>query len=49
MEIEGETQEQVERMLDKLHVEKEKITARNTQDIYEQYGICLSKIKELKF
>lgn len=49
MEIEGETQEQVERMLDKLHVEKEKITARNTQDIYEQYGICLSEIKELKF
>lgn len=49
MEIEGKSQEEVEIMIDKLQVKKEKITTKNTQDIYEQYGIYLPEIKELKF
>lgn len=49
MEIEGKSQKEVELMIDKLQVEKEKITTKHTQDIYEQYGICLPEIKELKF
>lgn len=49
MEVEGKSEEEVQSMLEKLEVQKDKITALHTQDIYEKYGICLPKIKELRF
>ena len=49
MEIEAENEEKVKEMIEILNIEKEKITAMHTQDIYENYGICLPEIRELKF
>lgn len=49
IEIEGKKQEDVYNMLEKLDLEKEKVTTKNVQAIYESYGIVLDSIKELKF
>ena len=50
MEIEGESEEQVRKMLEKLDVDKSKITALNCNDIYKNiYNTEVLKIKELKF
>ncbi len=50
MEIEGKNEEAVNNMLEKLNVDKEKITTLNCDDIYKNfYNIDISKIKNLKF
>ena len=50
LEIEGKSKEPVNKMLEKLDIDKAKITALNCMDIYNKfYGIDISKIKELKF
>lgn len=50
MEIEGENEEQVNTMIEKLEVDKSKITALNCEDIYKEvYNIDIHKIRELKF
>ena len=50
MEIEGESEEKVNKMIEKLDVDKSKITALNCDDIYRNiYNIDISGIKELKF
>ena len=50
MEIEGKNEETVNNMLEKLNVDKEKITTLNCDDIYKNfYNIDISKIKNLKF
>ena len=50
MEIEGESEEQVNKMMEKLGVDKSKITALNCDDIYRDiYNIDISGLKELKF
>ena len=50
MEIEGPDAESVNKVLEKLDVEKDKITALNCKDIYKNiYNIDISKIKRLVF
>ncbi|MBR3134936.1 MAG: CYTH domain-containing protein [Clostridia bacterium] len=50
MEIEGESEEQVNSMIEKLHIDKSKVTALNCDDIYRQiYNIDIKTIRELKF
>lgn len=50
MEIEGKDEESINSILDKLNVNKDKITALNCNDIYKQiYNIDMSKIKNLTF
>ena len=50
MEIEGPDAESVNKVLEKLDVEKDKITALNCKDIYKNiYKIDISKIKRLVF
>ena len=50
MEIEGPGAESVNKVLEKLDVEKDKITALNCKDIYKNiYNIDISKIKRLVF
>ena len=50
MEIEGKSEEQVNKMMDILEVDKSKVTALNCDDIYNEiYKIDIHDIKELKF
>ena len=50
MEIEGKSKDAVNRMLEKLKIDKNKITALNCDDIYRDlYNIDISTIKNLKF
>lgn len=49
MEIEGKSEEDVLNMINKLNMNKEKITSLDVQNVYKQYGIELEEIKELKF
>ena len=50
LEIEGKSKEEVENMIEKLEIDKTKITALNCSDIYNKiYKIDISKIYELKF
>lgn len=50
MEIEGNSEEKVNEMIDRLKIDKTKITTLNCDDIYRQiYNIEIRNIKELKF
>lgn len=49
MEIEGKNNDEVVSTIGKLGINKERVTAMNTQDIYLNYGIVLDGIKELRF
>ena len=50
MEIEASSEEKVLKMIEKLDVDKSKITALNCEDIYrDMYNIEQLQIKELKF
>lgn len=50
MEIEGRSEEEVNNMIEKLNIDKNKITALNCDDIYRDlYNIDISTIKNLKF
>lgn len=50
MEIEGDSEETVLHMVEKLEIPKEKITYLNCEDIYKEiYGINIDEIKELRF
>ena len=50
LEIEGTNEASVNDMIDKLNLNKQKITALNCDDIYKNfYNIDISKIKFLKF
>ena len=50
LEIEGNSEEEVNNMVKKLGLSNLKITALNCDDIYRKiYNIDISKIKELKF
>ena len=50
MEIEGRSKEEVNNMIEKLKIDKNKITALNCDDIYRDlYNIDISTIKNLKF
>lgn len=50
MEIEGSSEEEVNKMIEKLEIDKSKITTLNCNDIYKDiYNIDIKEIKELKF
>lgn len=50
MEIEGASEEEVNAMIEKLGVDRSKLTALNCDDIYrEVYNIDIHNMKELKF
>lgn len=50
MEIEGQSEEDVFKMLEMLNIDKSQVTTLNCDDIYKQiYKIDISKIRELKF
>ena len=50
LEIEGNSEEEVNNMVKKLELSNSKITSLNCDDFYRKiYNIDISKIKELKF
>ncbi len=50
VEIEGKNEESVNKIIDKLELNKEKVTALDVQSVYEKiYGIDISKVHVLKF
>ena len=50
MEIEGKSEEAVNTMIEKLDLDKSKLTALNCDDIYREiYNIDIHEIRELKF
>ncbi len=49
LEIEGNCEEEVYEILDKLEIDKEKVTTKDVEGIYSDYGYDLEKIKNLVF
>ncbi len=50
LEVEGKNEESVLKIIEKLGLEKNKVTALDVQSVYENvYGIDISKITTLKF
>ncbi len=49
MEIEGKSEEDVEKTIEKLELDREKITALDVTSVYSKYGIDVESIKVLKF
>ena len=47
LEIEGKSEEDVYRILDKLEISKEKVTTRDVEGIYLDYGYSLDNIYDL--
>ena len=48
MEIEGKSEEEVLKIVDMLGIDKNKVTSRDVEGIYQDYGHKLEEIKELK-
>lgn len=48
IEIEGSSVEDVNKVLELLEIDQVKVTAKNWQNIYKDYGYDLESIKELK-
>ncbi len=50
LEIEGKNEKEVLDMIEKLDLDKSKVTSLDVQSVYEKiYNIDISKMKELKF
>lgn len=50
LELEGNSTEEVNKMLKKLNLDKSKVTTLSPQDIYiETYGIDITKMENIKF
>ncbi len=49
LEIEGKSAEAVEKMIDKLKIDREKVTTLDVTSVYSKYGIDIESIKVLKF
>lgn len=49
MEIEGKSKEEVEDFIEKLKIDKSKLTLDKISEIYKKYGINIHDYKELKF
>jgi adenylate cyclase, class 2 len=49
MEIEGKSKEEVEDFIEKLKIDKSKLTLDKVSEIYKKYGIDIHDYKELKF
>lgn len=48
MEIEGNSEEEVYKIIELLGIDKSKVTSKDVQSIYRDYGYDLEKIKNLK-
>ena len=49
LEIEGKNKEDVEKMIDILEIDKNKLSLDKVSEIYKKYGIDIHEYKELKF
>lgn len=50
VELEGKSEQEVYKALDKLHIEREKVVTLDVEGIFREiYGIDIAKIPELKF
>lgn len=49
LEIEGKSKEQVEEMIEKLGVDKKKLSLDKVSEIYKKYGLDIHEYKDLKF
>ena len=49
LEIEGKSKEQVEEMIEKLEIDKDKLSLDKVSEIYKRYGIDIHNYKNLKF
>ena len=49
LEIEGKTKKDVEEMIDKLEIDKDKLSLDKVSEIYSKYGIDIHDFKDLKF
>ena len=49
LEIEGKSKEQVEEMIEKLEIDKNKLSLDKVSEIYKRYGIDIHNYKNFKF
>jgi len=49
LEVEGKNEQEVLETIKRLKLDKHRITSKNTNDVYQMYGIDLTKIKDLRF
>ena len=49
LEIEGKSKEQVEEMIEKLSIDKKKLSLDKISEIYKKYGLDIHEYKDLKF
>lgn len=49
LEIEGKNKKQVEDMIEKLNIDKEKLSLDKVSEIYKKYGLDIHEYKDLKF
>ena len=49
LEIEGKSKEQVEGMIEKLEIDKNKLSLDKVSEIYKRYGLDIHNYKNLKF
>ena len=49
LEIEGKSKEQVEEIIEKLGVDKKKLSLDKVSEIYKKYGLDIHEYKDLKF
>ena len=49
LEIEGKSKEQVEEMIEKLEIDKNKLSLDKVSEIYKKYGFDIHDYKDLRF
>ena len=49
LEIEGKNKKQVEEMIEKLDIDKVKLSLDKVSEIYKKYGLDIHDYKDLKF
>ena len=49
LEIEGKSKEQVEEMIEKLEIDKDKLSLDKVSEIYKKYGLDIHDYKDLRF
>ena len=49
LEIEGKSKEQVEEMIEKLEIDKNKLSLDKVSEIYKKYGFDIHDYRDLRF
>ena len=49
LEIEGNSDEEIRKVIEKLGLQNKDIVSCNTADVYKKYGIDLYQFRELRF